>query len=169
MREAKLKNPVVGRGETVIQSTPDAIFEFIGVGFFANYPRWSPEVVGLQKLSDGEIAVGTLARQVRIDQGRRLNSKFQVTTFEFGKCLVFEGVPDPFRCTFDIRPIEPDAKTGLTFTFEGLELRPHMRPFEKLIRRVVQDGAVRTARNIKQLIENQERRPARSGPSKNIL
>ena len=50
----------------------------------------------------------------------------------------------------------------MSFTFEGLELRPHMRPFEKLIRRVVQDGAVRTTRNIKRLIEVQERRHARS-------
>jgi hypothetical protein len=73
-----------------------------------------------------------------------------------------DQVPDPFRCTFDIRPIDPNVKTSLTFTFEGLELRPYMRPFEKLIRRVVQDGAVRTTRNIKHLIEAQERRRARS-------
>ena len=77
-------------------------------------------------------------------------------------------VPDPFRCTFDIRAIDPNAKTGLTFTFEGLELRPHMRPFEKLIRRVVQDGAVRTTRNIKHLIEFQERRRARSSSTRTM-
>ena len=166
MHQRRLKNPVVGRAETVIRSTPGTIFEFIGVGFFSNYPRWSPEVVELEQLSDGEIAVGTMARQVRIDQQHRLESKFQVTKFEAGKCLVFEGVPDPFRCTFDIRAINPGAKTNLTFTFEGLELRPHMRPFEKLIRRVVQDGAVRTTRNIKHLVEFQERRRARSNATR---
>ncbi len=162
MRQSRLKNPVVGRAEIVIRSTPGTIFDFIGVNLFSNYPRWSPEVVELEQLSDGEIAVGTMARQVRIDQGRRLESKFQVTKFEVGKCLVFDGVPDPFRCTFEIRAIDPNVKTNLTFTFEGLELRPHMRPFEKLIRRVVQDGAVRTTRNIKHLIEFHERRRARS-------
>ena len=157
MDQPRLKNPVVGRAEIVIRSTPGTIFDFIGVNFFSNYPRWSPEVVELEKLSDGEIAVGTLGRQVRNDQRRRLESKFEVTKFEVARSVVFEGVPDPFRCTFVIRSIDAKVKTSLTFTFEGLELRPYMRPFEKLIRRVVQDGAVRTTRNIKHLIEFQER------------
>lgn len=166
MRQPTLKNPVVGRAETVIRSTPDTIFEFIGVKFFANYPRWSPEVVALQQLGGGEIAVGTMARQVRIDQRQRLESKFQVTKFEPGKCLQFEGVPDPFRCTYDIRAIDPSVTTNLTFTFEGFELRPYMRPFEKLIRRVVQDGAVRTTTNLKHLIERQEPRGASSSATR---
>ena len=122
----------------------------------------------LEQLGVVEVAVGTMARQVRIDQRRRLESRFRVTKFEAGKCVVFEGVSDPFRCMFDIRSVDTDAKTSLTFTFEGLELRPHMRPFEKLIRRVVQDGAVRTTRNIKHLIEFQERRRARSGSTGTI-
>ena len=161
MRQSRLKSPVIGRAEIMIRSSPSTIFEFIGVNFFSNYPRWSPEVVELEKLSDGEVSVGTIARQVRIDQRHRLESKFQVSKFEAGKCLVFEGVPDPFRCSFDINATGSGAKTSLTFTFEGLELRSHMRPFEKLIRRVVQDGAVRTTRNIKHLIEFQDRRRAR--------
>lgn len=162
MHQSKLKNPVVGRAGIAIKSTPGTIFDFIGVNFFANYPRWSPEVVELEKLSRGHIAVGTLGRQVRVDQKRRLESKFQVTRFDVGRCVVFEGVPDPFRCTFDIRTVDEDDKARLTFMFEGLELRPYMRPFEKLIRHVVQEGAVRTARNIKHLVEFQERRQARA-------
>lgn len=162
MDQPRLKNPVVGRADISIRSTPGAIFDFIGVGFFSNYPRWSPEVVELEQLSEGEIGVGTIGRQVRIDQHRRLESRFEVTKFEFGNGLIFDGVPDPFRCTFDIRVIDVNAKSGLTFTFEGFELRPHMRPFEKLIRRVVQEGAVRTTRNIKHLIERQQRRQAHS-------
>ena len=158
MHQPWLKDPVVGRAEIIIKSAPDLIFEFIGVNFFSNYPRWSPEVVELEKLSDGGIGVGTLGRQVRIDQRRRLESKFEVTKFEVEKSVVFEGVPDPFRCAFVLRAIEGNVKTSLSFTFEGLELRPYMRPFEKLIRRVVQDGADRTTRNIKHLIEAQERR-----------
>ena len=168
MHQSRLKDPIVGRAEIVIRSSPQTIFEFIGVDFFSNYPRWSPEVVELEQLSDGAVAVGTTARQVRIDQRRRLESEFQVTTFEVEKCLIFEGLHDPFRCTFDISAADPAVKTKLIFTFEGLDLRPHMKPFEKLIRRVVQDGAVRTARNIKNLIEFQERRLARSGSRKTV-
>lgn len=162
MHGSNLKNPVVGRAGVAIKSTPSTIFDFVGINFFSNYPRWSPEVVDLEKLSAGEMAVGTLGRQVRVDQKRRLESRFQVTKFDAGECVVFEGVPDPFRCTFNIGAVDLDGKSHLTFTFEGLELRPYMRPFEKLIRHVVQEGAVRTARNIKHLVEIQERRQARA-------
>ncbi len=149
---------MVGRSEVVIKATPEEVFDFVGMNFFANYPRWSPEVVALDKLSDGSIAVGTMGRQVRIDQRRRLESRFEVTRFDVGQCFEIEGVPDPFRCAFELRTVEPEASTHVTFIFEGLELRPFMRPFEKLIRRVVQDGAVRTTRNVKRLIEVQKRR-----------
>ena len=43
MHQPKLKNPVVGRADIVIRSTPGAIFDFIGLNFFSNYPRWSPK------------------------------------------------------------------------------------------------------------------------------
>ena len=42
--------------------------EKFGLNFFSNYPRWSPEVVDLEQLSDGEIAVGTMGRQVRTEE-----------------------------------------------------------------------------------------------------
>ena len=120
MLKPRLKKPVVGQAEIVIRTTPDALFDFIGVGFFSNYPRWSPEVVELEQLSDGEIGVGTLARQVRIDQRHRLESKFQVTTFAPDERLVFEGVPDPFRCTFDIRAVDPGNRTGAAYGLTGV-------------------------------------------------
>jgi hypothetical protein len=168
MSHSKLQAPIIGRAVTVINSPPERVFDFIGVDFFANYPQWSPEVVELEPLTDGPVRVGTLARQVRIDQRRRLESRFQVTEYEPGRRLVFAGVPDPFRCTYDLVASGHGPATELTFTFEGLELRPYMRPFEKLIRHVVQDGAVRTTRNLKRLIERRARmtRPdGATGPS----
>jgi hypothetical protein len=43
----------------------------------------------------------------------------------------------------------------LTFTFEFPELELMLRPFEKLVRVAVQDGAERTVRNIKGLLEKE--------------
>jgi hypothetical protein len=43
--------------------------------------------------------------------------------------------------------------TRLTFTFELRRIDLIMRPFEKLIRTAVQEGAERTVRNLKRLIE----------------
>jgi len=37
----------------------------------------------------------------------------------------------------------------VTFTFELLELELHVRPFEKLVRTVIQDSTIRTVRNRK--------------------
>jgi hypothetical protein len=43
----------------------------------------------------------------------------------------------------------------VTFIFELDRLEPRMRPFEKLIRIAVQDGAKRTVRKLKLLIEKE--------------
>ncbi len=154
----QLKNPVVGSASVFIKSTPTIVFEFIGINFFSNYPRWSPEVIKLEQIGEGNVMVGTQGRQVRVDQGRRLESSFEVTTFEPKNLLVFDGTTDPFRCTFKIEPSDNQGKVKLSFIFAGLELYPFMRPFEKLIRHVVQNGAERTTRNIKRLVEIKERR-----------
>ena len=50
--------------------------------------------------------------------------------------------------------MEPEGdQTRLTFVFELTRLDFFMRPFEKLIRVAVQEGAQRTVRNIKGLLE----------------
>jgi hypothetical protein len=43
----------------------------------------------------------------------------------------------------------------MTFIFELEKLEPRMRPFEKLIRIALQDGAKRTVRKLKMLIEKE--------------
>ncbi|MCK7502534.1 MAG: hypothetical protein MZW92_81455 [Comamonadaceae bacterium] len=43
----------------------------------------------------------------------------------------------------------------MTFTFELERLEPRLRPFEKLIRIALQDGAKRTVRKLKLLIEKE--------------
>jgi hypothetical protein len=147
------KDPVIGRASIVIESSPGEVFQFIGADFFDNYPKWSPEVVELEKLTDGPVRLGTLARQVRVDQGHRSESKFRVTGFDLERRLSFAGLSDPFRCTYDLKHVDDGQATQLTFTFELLELLLFMRPFEKLIRVVIREGAERTARNLKRLIE----------------
>ncbi|SFI84586.1 SRPBCC family protein [Nitrosomonas sp. Nm34] len=144
--------PVVGKASTVIQKSEQHVFNFIGTELLVNYPRWSPEVRELEKLTDGPLAVGTLCRQVRVDQGNRSESTFKIVSFEPHVHICFAGVSNPFRCDYLLQPADP-AATQITFTFELLSLDLHMRPFEKLIRIAIQDGAERTVRNIKRLIE----------------
>ena len=147
------KEPVVGKASIMIDCSSEAVFQYIAVDFFQNYPKWSPEVIELEALTEGPVKLGTLARQVRVDQGHRSESKFRVTIYEPSKRLCFSGVADPYRCTYELEDINDGKMARLSFTFELLELQMFMRPFEKLIRIVVRDGALRTVRNLKRLTE----------------
>jgi len=145
-------SPVVGKASGIIQSPSDKLFSFIGNELLDNYPRWSPEVKELEKLTEGPVKQGTLCRQVRIDQGNRSESTFKVKIFDSGARICFEGVSNPYRCDYVIESVN-SSDSRLTFIFELLSLDLHVRPFEKLVRIAVQDGTERTVKNIKKLIE----------------
>ena len=145
-------SPVIGKASAIIRSPTDKLFNFIGNDLLINYPRWSPEVKELEKLTDGPIKLGTVCRQVRIDQGNRSESTFKVKFFDIGARICFEGVSNPYRCDYVIESVSA-SDSRITFIFELLSLDLHVRPFEKLVRIAVQDGTERTVKNIKKLIE----------------
>ena len=145
--------PVIGKANIEVNCSPAEIFKFIGDDFFKNYPKWSPEVKELKQITPGPVKIGTMARQVRIDVGRRTEANFKITIYEQNSRLGFAGVPDPFRCIYDFEEINSGKATKLTFTFELLELLMVMRPMEALVRKTIQDGADRTVKNIKRLME----------------
>ena len=68
--------------------------------------------------------------------------------------LVFEGVSNAYRCSYDFASTNPSTNTQITFAFELLKLELFMLPFEKLVHIAVQEGAKRTLRNLKSLIES---------------
>ena len=144
--------PVIGKASTIIQSPNDRLFNFIGIDLLVNYPRWSPEVKELEKLTDGPMRQGATCRQVRVDQGNRSESTFKVKVFDSGTRICFEGASNPYRCDYIIESIS-SVESRLTFIFELLSLDLHVRPFEKLVRIAVQDGTERTVKNIKKLVE----------------
>jgi hypothetical protein len=144
----------VGTASIVINKPVDTVFNFIAVDFFENYPRWSPEVQELELLSTPPLQLNSLVRQVRIDNGQRSESTFKITTYRTGQKLVFEGVSNAYRCSYDFASTNPSTNTQITFAFELLKLELFMLPFEKLISIAVQDGAKRTVRNLKNLLES---------------
>ncbi|UJP04907.1 MAG: SRPBCC family protein [Nitrosomonas sp.] len=145
--------PVIGRAHTIVTCSSTELFQFIGNGLFENYPKWSPEVKELEQLTPGQVRLGTEGRQVRIDQGRRSESKFKISAYEPGQRITLVGISDPFRCTYELQSINPDQSTKLIFSFELLEILAIMRPFEGLVRVAIKDGAERTVQNIKRLTE----------------
>lgn len=149
------KDPVVGKANIVIKRPVHLVFDFIGVDFFKNYPRWSPEVIKLEPLSHEPLKLGSLVRQVRIDHGHRSESVFKVTAFETNKRLCFEGTTNPYLCDYVFEAFPNTTATGITFTFQLLSIDLYMRPFDKLIKIAIQDGAERTVRNLRNLIEKE--------------
>jgi hypothetical protein len=145
--------PIISKASIVIARPSEEVFQFIGANFFRNYRRWSPEVQELRQLSPGNVGVGTKARQVRVDQGHRTESTFGVTIFQPNSRVCFEGISNPYKCDYELKAINSEGSTRVTFIFELPKLELYMRPFEKLIRVVLQDGAERTVRNFNRLIE----------------
>lgn len=145
--------PIIGRAEAVIECSIEELFRYLADDLFKNYPKWSPEVKELEQITPGPVKVGTEGRQVRIDLGRRTESKFKISSYEPYVRLTVIGVSDPFRCTYELEDLDSQNSTRLTFSFELLEILAFMRPFEGLIRSAINDGADQTVQNIKRLIE----------------
>ena len=145
--------PVIGSANIILECSTRELFKYIGDELFQNYPKWSPEVKELEQITPGPVKLGIIGRQVRVDQGRRSESNFKISTYNPESRLTLTGVSDPFRCTYKLEEIIPDKTSKLTFTFELLELLMVMRPVEGLVRIAIKDGAKRTVQNIKQLVE----------------
>ena len=144
--------PVVGESSIDINKSVHDVFTYIGERFFDNYPKWAVEVVEFEPLDGKEIFVGAKAKQVRKDNGAKVESIFQVTDFEPDSKLIFEGITAPYKHSYLLESSDQKPPTRLTFRFELLELDVFMRPFEKLIRCAIEDGTENTVENIKNLI-----------------
>ncbi len=144
--------PVVGGvARTVISRPRDFAFDFVARDFFANYQRWCPQVVELEPNGSAPVRVGMTARQVTMERGIRSESTFAIAAIERPRLLALEGISEPFSSSYAFE-CEPQG-TMLIFTFELREIEFSMRPFVKLIRAALQDGAEQIVENLRALIE----------------
>lgn len=144
--------PVVGEASIDINKPMHDVFAYVGEHFFENYPKWAVEVVDFQPLDSQDVSVGAKAKQIRKDNGAKVESVFEITDYQPDSKLVFKGVEAPYRHTYLLETNAQNQPTHLTFRFELLELEVFMRPFQKLIRSAIEDGAETTVENIKNLI-----------------
>lgn len=143
------------RATADIERPVETVYDFVVERFFANYPRWSPEVVELERFDDGAIDFGTRGRQVRMDRGRRSETIFRVTHLEPYRGVDFDGEQDArFAIRFRFEP-RGERASRLLLEFELKRLDFYMRPFAKLIRKAMREGTERTVRNIKGLVESE--------------
>lgn len=144
--------PIVGEASVDIDKPISEVFRYIGERFFENYPKWATEVAEFEALDGETVFIGAKARQVRKDRGIEIESIFTITDYEYDSRLVFQGLNEPYKHSYLLDNSEPKKITKLTFRFELMELEVFMRPFEKLIRYAIEDGAETTVDSIKELI-----------------
>jgi hypothetical protein len=147
-----ISKPVVGKASIEINKPVTYVFCFVGKKFFDNYPKWALEVSEFKPLTGKDIFVGAKAQQTRLEQGQKVESVFEVSEFETPQKVTLTGVDAPFRNTYLFSSRAGQDFTELEFSFELLELELFMRPFEKLIRMAIEEGAENTVENIKNLL-----------------
>lgn len=157
MPNSDAPRPVVGTANVRIARPIEAAFDYVVRDFFSNYRKWCPQVVELEP-GDGPAEIGVRARQVTLDRGIRSESTFEISALEPGRKLEIEGLSEPFHSSYEFERAE--GGTALTFKFELREVELSMRPFVKLIRSALQDGAEQTVENLKNLLEGAPARVA---------
>lgn len=145
-------NPIAGEATVQLDRTINDVFSFVGKDFFENYPRWAVEVTEFEPLDGKIVFVGAKARQKRQDNGAEVESMFQITDYSPNMQLILKGINEPYQQSYMLKSEENKQKTMLTFRFELLEIEVFMRPFQKLIRTAIEDGAENTVENIRQLM-----------------
>lgn len=143
--------PVAGQSDDLVKCSTETAYDYIGWGFFANYRKWCPQVIGLEELSEPPVHLGTRGRQVTRDRGLESESTFEVSAFAPTSKFEIKGVSEPFRSVYEFT--SEDGATRVSFTFELQQLDLAMRPFQKLIRTALEDGAIQIIENIKALLE----------------
>ena len=149
------KKPVVGEASCIINAAKSPLFSLMGEKFIENYCKWSPEVKELELLTPPPFGEGSLIRQVRVDRGHKSESTFRVIELNDNGRLVFSEIANKYRCSYLLEPCANNLdSTEVFFSFEFPELEPFLRPFEKLVRIAVQEGANQTLQNLKKFAES---------------
>jgi hypothetical protein len=148
---------VSGEASIVIKANSKDTFNFIAENFFLNYRKWAPEVIELEALDGDKVFLGAKGRQVREDNDSLVESVFEITEYSPHSKFSIQGLSTPYKQTYQINSEEGlDDKTNLTFKFDLLEIEIFMRPFEKLIRVAIEEGAENTVEKIRDLLSVQQ-------------
>jgi Polyketide cyclase / dehydrase and lipid transport len=137
----------------VIKRPPAEVFRFVATDHFQNHPKWDPAVTSITKTSPGPMGVGTTARLVRTDRGRRVEGSMEVTEYEPVSSFTEVSRFGPFtlhaRATFE--PVAP-ASTGLELVIDT-HARGVMRLLLPLMKGTFRKTMARSLRVIKEQVE----------------
>jgi Polyketide cyclase / dehydrase and lipid transport len=137
----------------VIERPPAEVFRFIATDHFQNHPKWDPAVTAITKTSPGSMGVGTTARLVRTDRGRRVEGTMEVTEYEPARSFTEVSRFGPFtlRARATLAPAAP-ASTRLELMIDT-RARGAIRLLLPLMKGTFRKTMARSLRLIKEQVE----------------
>ena len=103
----------------IIDRPPEQVFQYVAAEHFQHHPEWDPNVVELTQTSLGPMGIGTTARLVRRDQGKRVEGTVEVVGYEPNQSFAAVARFGPFvlrqRAVFE--PLA-GGRTRLTLTID---------------------------------------------------
>jgi hypothetical protein len=129
------------------------VFRFVATDHFQNHPKWDPAVTAITKTSPGPMGVGTTARLVRTDRGRRIEGTMEVTEYEPVHSFTEVSRFGPFtlHARATLKPLDP-ASTRLELVIDT-RARGVMGLLLPLMRGTFRKTMARSLRIIKQHVE----------------
>jgi hypothetical protein len=134
----------------VIERPPAEVFRFVATDHFHNHPKWDPAVTAITKTSPGPMGVGTTARLVRTDRGRRVEGTMEVTEYEPVSRFTEVSRFGPF--TLHARATLAPASTRLELVIDT-RARGAIRLLLPLMRGTFRKTMARSLRIIKEQVE----------------
>lgn len=149
-------NAPIHEGASILIDAPQqVVFNYVADHYFENYPKWAPEIVEVEAFDGDIVTVGLKGKQVRVEFNEKVESTFVVEEYEPYEKFALRGLEPVFKSVYLTENHSDEGKTKLTFNFELLDLDLFMRPFAKLIRSAIKEGAENTVERIKELIAKQ--------------
>ena len=137
----------------VIQRPPTEVFRFVATEHFQNHPKWDPAVTSITQTSPGQMGVGTTARLVRTDRGRRVEDSMEVTEYQPVRSFTEVSRFGPFtlHARATLAPVAPSS-TRLELVIDT-RARGVIRLLLPLMKGTFRKTMARSLRSIKQQVE----------------
>ena len=120
---------------------------------FQNHPKWDPAVTSITQTSPGPMGVGTTARLVRTDRGRRVEDSMEVTEYQPVRSFTEVSRFGPFtlHARATLAPVAPSS-TRLELVIDT-RARGVIRLLLPLMKGTFRKTMARSLRIIKQQVE----------------
>ena len=106
------------KASVVINKRVAEVFQFVGIDYLENHPRWAPRVVALHLDGPGVVGMGARGQEVRRQGGKNVTFAFEVTDFQLNQRISIKaaGGPGQFSASYAMTPVS-DSQTQLDIEF----------------------------------------------------